>query len=154
LHQVQQEHAQLMAHIKGGVPTQEAVESLGGVPPQELLESLGGGVPQRESFGYDDSFGPQAPESEELTIPTESSEELLHQIPQPKPYKSKIKSPIIPKLTEVFSKTNPLYEEETTPSLGEGEPSQSPKQINKNEQYLERLKKITNRITRSRNKKR
>jgi hypothetical protein len=100
-----------MAHIKGGVPTQKAVESLGGVPPQELLE---GSVPQRESFGSDDSFGPQAPESEELTIPTESSEigELPQQLPQ---YKPQIKFPIIKKLAEVFSKTNPLYEEETTP---------------------------------------
>jgi hypothetical protein len=130
LHQVQQEQAQLMAHIKGGVPTQEAVESLGGEHPQELLESLGGSVPQRESFGSDVSFGPQAPESEEFTIPTESSE-IGEELPQPKPYKPKIKSPIIKKLTGVFSKTNPLYEEETTPLLGEGGPSQSPKVKNK-----------------------
>jgi hypothetical protein len=42
----------------------------------------------------------------------------------------------------VFSKTNPLYEEETTPLLGEGGPSQSPKVKNKKEEYLGRLIKL------------
>jgi hypothetical protein len=70
-----------------------------------------------------------------LTIPTESSEigeELPQQLPQPKPYEPKIKSHVIKILAQVFSKTNPLYEDETTPLLCEGGPSQSSKVKNKN----------------------
>jgi hypothetical protein len=44
----------------------------------------------------------------------------------------------------VFSKPNqnPLYEEETTPLLGEGGPSESLKVKNKKEQYLGSLNKL------------